>query len=290
MTDAAMKPRHIAILFHEGDRGSKLARYAIDHLRPFWEEDGHRVSYLFGVRERVPADLILVHVNLSVVPGEYLDFASRYPIALNAGVRDIRKSSVSKHLVASGDGWDGAVIAKSDLNYAGEPEREYGKTWLERRWPLLGRLRMAATPFATSGHYKIFESPKQVPLTLRLDPRVVLERFVPEIEDGLYHTTIYRFLGDRSACTRFASPQPIVSAKQAVRAEEVEPHPGIVAWRHRLEIDYGKLDYVVHEDEVVLLDINKTTGSASYLSDDRHREIRRHRAEGLYSFFDDAPR
>jgi hypothetical protein len=35
-----------------------------------WREEGFDVRYLFGARRFVPADLVIVHVNLSVVPPE----------------------------------------------------------------------------------------------------------------------------------------------------------------------------------------------------------------------------
>ncbi len=110
-------------MFHENNRKRQLSRYAITFLAEFWRQDGHRVHHLFGIRKFVPADLLLVHVDLSVAPDEYLEFADRYPIALNGGVKDIRKSLVSTNLVKSGDPHSGKVIVKSDLNYGAFPER-----------------------------------------------------------------------------------------------------------------------------------------------------------------------
>ena len=113
----------IVNLFHKNDRFYNPARYIVHDMAGFWRADGHEVVYVYGVKRHVPADLLLVHVNLSVVPEEYLEYALRYPIALNGRVRDIRKSTLSRNLVAYGDDWDGPVIVKTDLNYAGQPER-----------------------------------------------------------------------------------------------------------------------------------------------------------------------
>src|SRR5213079_1238108 len=41
----------------------------------------------------------------------------------------------------------------------------------------------------------------------------------------------------------------------------IGPHPEIVEARKRLNFDYGKFDYVLHEGRPVLLDTNKTTGA-----------------------------
>src|SRR5438067_8844409 len=116
-------PLHtIAVLFHEKNRKRHLRSYAISFLAEFWRQDGHRVHFLFGTRKFVPADLVLIHVDLSIVPDEYLEFASRYPIVLNRAAKDIRKSRVSTNLVRRCDSYSWHVIDKSDLNYGVTPE------------------------------------------------------------------------------------------------------------------------------------------------------------------------
>jgi hypothetical protein len=87
--------KRIAVLFHECQSEERLPLYAIHYLAGFWRADGLEVLYLFGAREHVPADILVVHVDLSVVPDEYLEFAGRYPAAINATVKDIRKSTFS---------------------------------------------------------------------------------------------------------------------------------------------------------------------------------------------------
>src|SRR5690606_23600626 len=83
------------------------------------------VVVLFGPARYVPADLIVVHVDLSVVPEPYLEFSQRYPIVVNGSIRDIRKSSISRNLVSQNTEYKGPAIVKSDCNYAGMPERRY---------------------------------------------------------------------------------------------------------------------------------------------------------------------
>jgi hypothetical protein len=282
----------VAVLFHEGDRPSELSGYIVDHLARCWREDGNSVIYLFGTRRFIPADLLFVHVNLSVVPDGYLEFASRYPIVVNGRIRDIRKSTTSRNLLRRGDSWDGRVIVKSDLNYAGEPERTLRQSRLTRHIPLWRRAaRMVARvtgqqpPFPSWRDYLVFERLADVPESWFTNRHTVVERFRPEIENGLYHLRMYQFLGNRSSCSRLASPHPIVKASTSVRVEHIEPHPEIIAWRELLGIDYGKLDYVIHDGEVVLLDVNKTTGASRHLGDADLRAMRRYQAEGLYAYF-----
>ena len=291
-TSSQPRARHIAVLFHEGDRHRDPSSYLVDHLAGFWREDGHKVTYLFGVRHFVPADIVLVHVNLSVVPDAYLEFASRYPVALNGRIRDIRKSTFSKNRVRPGDPWNGPVIVKSDLNYAGVPERYLQRTWLEQRWRALRsvrrrieRLRGVSAPFGESLDYKIFDRVADVPAHWFSNRDVIVEKFRPEVEDGFYHVRIYMFLGDRWSCTRVGTGKPVVKSEPDARATPVEPAAEVVAWRRELGLDYGKLDYVVNNGDVVLLDINKTTGASTYMDDEKRRRMRRHQAEGLYSYF-----
>lgn len=50
-------------------------------------------------------------------------------------------------------------------------------------------------------------------------------------------------------------------------------------------MDYGKLDYVVHEGRVVVIDVNKTTGASRHMRADALDVMRRGLADGLYAYF-----
>jgi hypothetical protein len=264
----------------------------VDHFARFWRADGHSVEYLHGTKRFVPADIVFVHINLSVVPDEYLDFAARYPIAVNGRVRDIRKSAISDNLVRPGDPWEGPVIVKSDLNYSGGPERILGQSWLGRRSrPWRGVTRVAEhltrrrPPFLDWRDYLVFDRLSDVPERWLQTRGAVVERFRPEVERGLFHLRMYQFLGDRWRCTRIASPDAILKAETSIAAEQIQPHAEVLAWRARLNLDYGKLDYVVNDGEAVLIDVNKTTGATNYMDDVELEAMRRQQAEGLYSYF-----
>ena len=280
----------IAVLFHEGARGTDLTGYIVDHLAGFWREDGHEVLYLFGTKDAPRADVLFVHVDLSVVPDEYLRLANEYPAALNHRVRDIRKSVTSPNLVRPGDDWNGPVIVKSDLNFGGMSERVLAQTPLQRRsrvWRGVTGIRerlLRPVPSRNPEAYALFAHISEVPRRWLGIDGVVVERFVPERENGLYHLRMYQFLGDRWTCTRIASEQPVIRAGWSISVEQIEPHPEVFAWREKLEIDYGKLDYVVHDGQAVLLDVNKTTGASRHMDDEALRRMRRHFAEGLYAY------
>jgi hypothetical protein len=247
---------------------------------------------LFGTEQYVAADVILVHVDLSVVPEPYLEFAARYPIALNGRVKDIRKSTFSQNLVGPHDSWDGPVIVKSDLNCAGRPERVMKEPpWARkhaharRALELLQKLTRCMSPFEDSRDYVLYRHVQEVPRRDFHNRHLVIEKFLPEIEDGLYHVRTYQFLGHRWTCTRLASPEPIVKVSTTASTEEVEPHEEIIAWRRRLSLDYGKLDYVVHGGRGVLFDVNKTTGCIPRSDRVDPNRLRQHRAAGIELFF-----
>ncbi|MBK8727670.1 MAG: hypothetical protein IPL96_16935 [Holophagaceae bacterium] len=273
-----MRPRRIALLFHEQDTRVRPETTGVAGLIPTWEADGHTVIPLYGTGVFEPADLVLVHVDLSVVPEAYLDFAARYPVALNGRVRDIRKSTFSPGLLRAGDPWKGPVIVKSDRNYGGHPEALRGVARMDGQ----GLLPSFGSPL----DYEIYDSLGEVPPDRFESPDLVVQAFLPEMEDGRFFVRSYAFLGDRHTTQRAGADEPIVKGQTVTSTEPAEPHPDIVALRHRLGFDYGKFDYVVRDGAAVILDINKTPG-AIYRASPRILENRRIRAQGLYGFFRD---
>jgi hypothetical protein len=274
----------IAVLFHARERGFDPAGYLVHHLSELWREDGLEVVYLYGTDRFVPADLVLVHVDLSVVPEPYLEFAARYPIVLNGRVRDVRKTVTSRYLVRPGDDWEGPVIVKADLNSGGYPEYLSSLTGLRRlRAVRAAAMRLGAVP--TWHDYRVFERLADVPASLVENPDLVVERFLPEVEDGLYHLHMYQFLGDGERCARLSSPEPVFKGDTSTSARVVEPHAAARAWREELGLDYGKIDYTVREGQVILLDANKTTGSSTYLEPGTLLSERRRQAAGIHSYF-----
>jgi hypothetical protein len=287
-----MTRRHIAILWHERDRHRDLARYAITHLAECWRGDGHEVRWLFGTERFEAADLVIVHVDLSIVPARYLEFATRYPIAVNGRVQDIRRTRFSRNLVQRDDAYGGPVIVKSNANHAGAPERARSALGLATlKWRLRRRLaaihrQPADEPpvFSTPLDYRIFDRASDVPPAWFGCPELVVERFLPERVGECYAVRNYQFLGDRWTCSRMLAPHPIVDPETQIATGPVEVHPEIEALRYELGFDYGKFDYVIHDGRPVLLDTNKTTGAGVPWTPEL-QAARRHRAEGIYSFF-----
>lgn len=288
-----MKPRRIAVLFHRDQTPQRAAHTLVMHYAGVWKEDGHEILPLYGTRRFVPADILLVHVDLSDVPEEYLAFARRYRIALNLRASSIRKHAGSDLAYRPGMDWNGPVIVKSALNSAGVPEWELKENTPWRRlWRALtreSRSQYIARREAAAFPYQIYPHPGAVPPDLASRPDLVRERFLPEREDGLHFIRYHIFMGSRSSTARCGSPEPIVKWRNITRREWLpEPHPDMVALQHRLGLDFGKFDYVVHDGKAHVFDINKTPASSGKVQpDEATLRARRHRAQGLYDFFKD---
>ena len=280
----------IAVLFHRREHNPR--RFVLDQLAEHWRKDGFEVIYLFGCQTYVPADILFLHVDLSVVPETYVNFSKRYPLVINGRLRDIRKSRFSAIKLSETSEWEGPVIVKSDLNYAGGPEHRAARWPFEDRWPLIGRARSKLLkrlnrrpPFKHPSEYRLYDSPQNVPIEVFRDNSIIVEQFLPEIENGLYHTRCCQVLGTRRICTRFASTEFVVKGQSSCAMQEVEPHPMVEEWQETYNIDYGKLDYVIYAGEPILLDINKTIGATGRLRDTPETQaLRRELAQGIYDF------
>jgi len=206
------------------------------------------------------ADVVLLHVDRTVVPDEYIEALGRYPVVINGATRDIGKRVISANLVGPYDDYRGPVIVKTNANASGIPERLHEE---------LSRLKgepVGAPACYMTERYPIFASIDEVPSKLRLDPELVIEKFLPERGDGGYHSRHWIFLGDRERCHRLLGPHPVVKGSDMMQREPVPIPDEIRAARKRFGFAYGKFDFVLHEGVPVLLDVNRTPTLPATLS------------------------
>jgi hypothetical protein len=252
--------RHIAIITHEHDEFANT-NYFLRGISEAWRESGMKVTVLRGLEKRVNADLGILHVDLTVVPPEYLEFMRQYPLAINGGVADISKRRISRSLVSRGDGYDGPVIVKTDLNYGGRREVDLArKSGSLRKYILAVRQRLPWSWGAQMGiwDYRIFKSAAEVPLAVWFNSSLIVERFLSERRDGFYCMRLWTFLGDAEKNTLIYAKQPIIKLKVAVRTEAVDVPDELRRMRLELGFEYGKFDYAIVDGRVVLYDANKT--------------------------------
>ena len=251
-------------------------------LVPRWVDAKHRCILHAGPDKLPAADLAFLHVDLSVVPQEYLDAMKRYPIAVNGSIADIRKRAHSVNLVARGDPYAGRVIVKSDLNSGGKPE--VGKRNMARS---LGKLNGPMEDPAES-QYRVYDSPAEVPAAVWDDPALVVEKFLPEQEGDTYLLRYYYFLGDAEANLVLRSREPIVKAVNTYRVDFEPPPPEIRALRRKLGFGYGKFDYVLRDGRVVLFDANRTPSHSLLLRQRLVEPVVNRLAPGLESLLQPA--
>lgn len=279
--------KKLVILTHEAHPLASQ-RYFIRLLAAHWQEAGIEVKELCGPGRFEDADAAVQHVNLTVVPEEYLRLLDRYPVAVNRGTVDISKRATSENLVGPADDYPGPVIVKTNLNFGGRPEEA-----LRARRPLVKKLweklrEKAGRRFApltattrTLKRYPIFASLEDVPRAVFANPCLVVEKFLPERRDGLYWLRKYTFFGDRHVGFRSGAREPIVKASNSVSSEPVPVPEELRAMRAAMGFDYGKFDYVVHDGRTVLLDANRTPTYRGSTPSERARSIARTLAQAL---------
>jgi hypothetical protein len=279
--------RKIAILLHETDSREKSKGHFIWALCDEWQSNGIEIEILRGPERHVDADLLIPHVNLTVLPPEYVDLFRRYPRVINRSLHDISKRAISRNLLSAGDDYTGPVIVKTDLNYGGRPEARLARRGVCGALNAL-RLRLSKQGWRdirsmTIGGYKVFPALRAVPADVFENKALVVERFLPEVENGTYYLRVYLFMGDRGYCVRVGSTEPIVKQMNIVSREEAPIPEELMAARREMGVDYGKMDFAVNEGRVVLFDLNRTPGIIQ--PEERMRTSARNLAPGIDSIW-----
>lgn len=272
--------RKLAVLTHAKDQ-LETGNYLLNLLIDAWRESGVDVSVLLGPGHYQPADAVVLHVDRTFVPPEYGTLARRYPRAVNGRVHDISKRKISANLLREGDSYTGEVIVKTDLNFGGTPERKREPRGAFQR-ALAKQLPWTWTGNLSPETYPIYPSPAAVPRAVWRNPRLVVEKYLPEREGELYALRQWVFLGDRGFNQRVFSREPVIKSGNVIDREYDVPVPDALrAKRAELGFDYGKFDYVLVDGEAVLLDANKTPSASRSNPSPRLRAIVEELAQGL---------
>ena len=251
--------RHITILTHPNDDFASSG-YILQSVAEQWRQSGTRVTVARDPLRHLEADLAILHVDLTVVPNEYLEFMQSYPLTINAGVRDISKRAISTNIVRDGDGYKGPVMVKTNRNCGGTSEGLHAQgSWLRKNIRAIRR-RLHWSWRAELGvwNYKVFDSPAKVPLPVWFNPDLVVERFLPERRDGCYCMRTWIFLGDAEECKLFYANQPVVKSPVAVRIENSHVPDEMRELRRKLGFNFGKFDFGIVDGRAVIYDVNRT--------------------------------
>jgi hypothetical protein len=230
------------------------------YLCDAWAEAGHQIELMRGIpRQRVKVDVLVPHVDLTVTPPDYIEYIEQFPVVVNQRMTDNSKRKVSQDILTSEDPWAGEVIVKTDKNFGGIPERvirnvsegrPLDEEITQRPWRRVDQLLPA--------EYPIFASIRDVPAGVWRNSNLIVEKFLPEIEDGLYCNRVAIVMGDKVLCRRVYAKAKVIKGVKIERTEEVDPPEELAAIRKRLGMDYGKIDFVVHEEGVHVFDMNNT--------------------------------
>jgi hypothetical protein len=271
----------LLILHHDRANLRRVETHYIFAFCPHWEKQGVEIVHRAGCANLPPADLVLLHVDLSVVPDRFTRALRDYPRVWNRNCLDIRKRHLPDRglmLSAPGD-YAGPVIVKTDLNCGGGPERTLFRE-LKWTWDPQELLRNFRATRAPEGRdYPIYPSAAAVPAGVWRDPFRVVEKFLPEREGDSYVVRWAYFCGARQMAFRSVSAGPVVRWSKGDIEQSIPIPPAVAAYRERIGLDYGKIDYVEHEGRPVILDVNKTVGGPGL--SERHSHLTSQLAPGL---------
>lgn len=249
--------QHIHILTSANERLQKI--HLIRVLSAIWQDRGSNLS--FGDRPPPKTDIVIAHTDYSHIEEAFFsNVDSGLPI-INGEARSILKTAVSQALISADTDWDRPVIVKTNANaHAGE---EYAYHRLDI--PRLAKIIAArAIPWQWVGElplrrYPILDHVSRVPGWVWQDDRLIVERFIPERDGELYVLRLWMFFGRQEYCMRVLSELPIVKSRKLVKVELVDEVPDEVRLlRQKLGLDFGKIDYVMHDGRPVVFDVNKT--------------------------------
>lgn len=240
--------------------------YVIDALAVRWIKMGYEVVTHYGTKNLPHADIVILHVDKTIVPDEYAECLSQYPVVLNRNVLNISKSLISKNMVRPEEDYSGPVIIKTNANFGGVREaREKNifpkkKRWW--RWLLKMKPNWEKIDELNPHHYPIFKNKESIPAGVWKNKNLIVEKFLPEIENGLFFLRYWVFLGEQGWAGRFGAKKQIIKFRKRVTKDVLVPVPDeLKIVRKKLGFDYGRFDFVEHNGKTVLYDVNKTLGA-----------------------------
>lgn len=239
------------------------ANYVLRVLAQEWRESGLDVEVARSFTKPTGDDVVVFpHLDRTRTHPGLVELLGRSARVVNRSVSDISKRAVSRQLISSTRDFDGPVIVKTDLNYGGARELLDIRRRGGPEAPILEQ--MESQPWQVSGllrgdEYKLYDHPTLVPRPVWSNPRLVVEKFLPERDGDFYCLRQYVFLGDCEVSIRSFSKQPIIKSSNVVRREVLDSVPDSVrAFRQELGFDFGKFDYVMHDGKAIVFDVART--------------------------------
>jgi len=260
--------KKILILMHANQRrGRGLLIHA---LGKEWQDRGLQVLCQYGIERHPDADLLIPQIDLTRTPPEYGEYICSYSNVANRNVADISKRRVSDHLLRGDEDYHGPVVVKTDNNFGGLPECTRNELW----HLVLSRVMEGIVLLAESAlgrhlawrrvlrKYLVYNNMAEVPPGVFNNRALVVERLLPEKQGNLYFVRHYIFLGDHARSIRMSGSTPILKSSNSTLVDEGLPVPEeVLKLRREMGMDYGKIDYTICNDQVIIIDVNRTPGA-----------------------------
>jgi len=208
----------------------------------------------------------------------------------------LAKSKISSLILSRDDTYAGPVIVKTDLNSYGWPEynllRRQAKsgfnpmTYLKYRYERHLRPRLRSLP---NREYTVFDALSSVPSWIWRDRRYVVEAYKPQFDGEFYHVNYWFFLGDADVAFSVWKAESVVRAYLEEQCSPPHSHvpEEVRRVREALRLDFGKLDYLVHDGRAEVIDASRTPNAGERIALPQRGEICQKLAAGLESYFKD---
>jgi hypothetical protein len=259
-------------------------QYLLNYLCDIWRNNGHNISV--GSSDILEADLGIVHIDRTWVAENVLPINNHDRPLLNGKVLDISKRNISELILEENDEYEGPVIIKTNANYFGLMDHSKNKlsTFFRRHHQTLARrTSWQIARQLIHREYPILDEKTQVPNWVWKREALIVEKFIPEIEDGLYVLRLWLFFGDREYGVKMWSRSPLVKSDGIERYEYINDFPDeLRKIRKDLGFDFGKFDYVIVDGKPILIDANKTPALSSSSISPSPKLL--NLAEGIHSF------
>lgn len=248
---------HIHIVTAASEKVSR--NFILGVLADVWLEQGHAVTT--GPLADMDADVAIMHINATLVPESAVPRNPAGRPIINAGILDISKRRIGGRALGSVSAHAGPVIVKTDANHYGKPELKKLPYWHHAclRKKLASFIPWTLARALPHGHYPILAKSSDVPRWVWRSPDLVVEPFMPEMENGEYVVRVWIFFGRQEYCVKLYGPDPIVKSSNSTHFEFIDEVPESVRTkRAELGIDFGKIDFTIVDGEAVVFDVNKT--------------------------------
>ncbi|HTQ10660.1 MAG TPA: hypothetical protein VMI31_11350, partial [Fimbriimonadaceae bacterium] len=91
--------RCILIVVHRHGDFNDPGNYVMREMAAMWAEQGHKIVVARGPGPRIEADIVINHIDITVIPVDHLAYFRLYPRVLNGSVVDISKRRISRQLL-----------------------------------------------------------------------------------------------------------------------------------------------------------------------------------------------